>query len=259
VPKGRTRKTPARARRAGDGPVTRNAELSRQEILAAAMHEFASKGVGGARIDQIASRYGGSKNMIYHYYKSKDGLFTAVLETMYATIREHQRDFEIEHSDPATGIRDFVQSTIDVFDRNPEFVTLLHSENIAKARHVARSKAIRTMYSRLLSTVEDLLSRGVAQGLFKVRISAIDLYICICAMAISQKILPDVAKDEIAAGLTHFAKIKYYNVSGLLSKDARNFTVDELVKGGELKQHLKYEDYYLPEFSKVATEKLRAK
>jgi NitT/TauT family transport system substrate-binding protein len=79
------------------------------------------------------------------------------------------------------------------------------------------------------------------------------------AMAISQKILPDVAKDEIAAGLNHFAKIKYYNVSGLLSKKAWDFTVDELVKGNELKQRLKYEDYVLPEFSKAASEKLGAK
>jgi AcrR family transcriptional regulator len=183
--KGRTRKARASARKARstDAPVVRNAELSRREILAAAMHEFASKGVGGARIDQIASRYGGSKNLIYHYYKSKDGLFTAVLESMYATIREHQRDFEIEHSDPATGIRDLVQFTIDVFDLNPEFVTLLHSENIAKARHVAGSKAIKAMYNRLLSTVDDLLARGASQGLFKVRISAVDLYVCICALA----------------------------------------------------------------------------
>jgi TetR/AcrR family transcriptional regulator len=173
------------ARKAGstDGHATRNPELSRKEILAAAMHEFASKGVGGARMNQIASRYGGSKNLIYHYYKSKDGLFTAVLETMYATIREHQRDFEIEHSDPATGIRHLVHFTMEVFDRNPEFVTLLHSENIAKARHVAGSKAIQSMYNRLLSTVDDLLSRGVSQGLFKLRISAIDLYVCICAVA----------------------------------------------------------------------------
>jgi AcrR family transcriptional regulator len=185
APKGRSRKASASARRARstDGQVTRNADLSRREILAAAMHEFASKGVGGARIDQIAARYGGSKNLIYHYYKSKDGLFTAVLESMYATIREHQRDFEIEHSDPTTGIRDFVQFTIDVFDRNPEFVTLLHSENIAKARHVAGSQAIKAMYNRLLTTVDDLLARGAAQGIFKVRISAIDLYTCICARA----------------------------------------------------------------------------
>lgn len=185
APKRRARKArpSARKTRPSDGQVTRNAELSRKEILAAAMHEFASKGVGGARIDAIAARYRGSKNLIYHYYQSKDGLFTAVLESMYATIREHQRDFEIEHSDPATGIRDLVRFTIDVFDRNPEFVTLLHSENIAKARHVAGSKAIQSMYHRLLSTVDDLLARGASQGLFKVRISAIDLYICICALA----------------------------------------------------------------------------
>ena len=79
------------------------------------------------------------------------------------------------------------------------------------------------------------------------------------AMAISQKILPDVAKDEIAAGLTHFAKVRYYNVSGLLSKEAWDFTVDELVKGGELKQKLAYEDFYLPQFSKAAAGKLGTK
>ena len=110
-------------------------------------------------------------------------MFTAVLESMYATIREHQRDFEIKLSDPVTGIRDLVRFTVDVFDENPQFVTLLHSENIAKARHIADSKSIPAMYRRLLATIEDLLSRGTADGLFKVRVSAIDLYICICAMA----------------------------------------------------------------------------
>ena len=88
--------------------------------------------------------------MIYHYFKSKDGLFTAVLESMYATIRDHQRDFEIKVSDPMTGIRDLVHFTVDVFDQNPEFVTLLHSENIAKAQHIAGSKSIPAMYERLL-------------------------------------------------------------------------------------------------------------
>ena len=184
MPKSQLSKVPARKAKAKKNhAATRNAELSRQEILAAAMREFSAKGLGGARIDEIAARYGGSKNMIYHYYKSKDGLFTAVLESMYATIRDHQRDFEIKRSDPVTGIRDLVRFTVDVFDQNPEFVTLLNSENIAKARHIAGSKSIPAMYERLLSTIDDLLSRGIAGGFFKVRVSAIDLYICICAMA----------------------------------------------------------------------------
>jgi ABC-type nitrate/sulfonate/bicarbonate transport system substrate-binding protein len=78
------------------------------------------------------------------------------------------------------------------------------------------------------------------------------------AIKISEKILPDVAKDEIAAGIRGFAKSEYYNVNGLLRKEAWDFTVEELVKGGEIKQRLSYADHVLPEFSQAAVKKLGA-
>lgn len=76
------------------------------------------------------------------------------------------------------------------------------------------------------------------------------------AIAISQKILPDVAKDEIAAGLKHFAEIGYYNANGLLRNEAWDFTVADLVKSGELKQKMNYSDYVLTDFATTATAKL---
>jgi NitT/TauT family transport system substrate-binding protein len=76
------------------------------------------------------------------------------------------------------------------------------------------------------------------------------------AAKVSQKILPDVSKDEIEAGLQHFSKTQYYSVDGLLRKEAWDFTVDELVKSGELKQKMNYADYVLPEFSQTAAKKL---
>jgi NitT/TauT family transport system substrate-binding protein len=76
------------------------------------------------------------------------------------------------------------------------------------------------------------------------------------AIKVSQKLLPDVPKDEIAAGLHAFAKSGYYNADGLLRKEAWDFTVDELVKGGEIKKPLNYSDYVLPEFSQAAVKKL---
>lgn len=164
-------------------PSTRNAKRMRQEILDAAIGEFAAKGVGGARIDAIASQYGGSKNMIYHYFKSKDGLFAAVLEKIYSTIRERQHDLEVKMQDPIAGIRALVAFTIEVFDEHPEYVSLLHSENIEKAKHIKNSRKIVVMYDPLLSTINDLLKRGAATGIFRKRVSAMDLYICITAMA----------------------------------------------------------------------------
>ena len=62
---------------------TRNAEATRQAILAAATTEFARKGLGGARVDEIAARAHANKRMIYHYFGSKEKLFTAVLEEAY--------------------------------------------------------------------------------------------------------------------------------------------------------------------------------
>ncbi len=76
------------------------------------------------------------------------------------------------------------------------------------------------------------------------------------AILISQKILPDVAKDEIAAGIRAFSKSQYYNADGLLRKEAWDFTVDELLKGGEIKQRLNYNEYVLPEFAQAASAKL---
>ncbi len=76
------------------------------------------------------------------------------------------------------------------------------------------------------------------------------------AILISQKVLPDVAKDEIAAGVRAFAKSQYYNVDGALRKEAWDYTVDELLKGGEIKQRLNYNDHVVTEFAQAAVAKL---
>jgi AcrR family transcriptional regulator len=58
---------------------TRNPEATRRRILSAALAEFASKGISGARVDRIAARAKTNKRMLYHYFGSKDGLYRAVL------------------------------------------------------------------------------------------------------------------------------------------------------------------------------------
>lgn len=55
-------------------------------ILAAAERVFAEEGLAGARTDGIAAAAGVNKALLYYYFKSKDGLYRAVLE-------EHMKDF----------------------------------------------------------------------------------------------------------------------------------------------------------------------
>src|SRR5438045_3326063 len=66
----------AQPRRRLSGP--RDPERTRAVILNAAIAEFTSKGLSGARIDRIAKRAGVNKRMIYYYFGNKEGLYVAV-------------------------------------------------------------------------------------------------------------------------------------------------------------------------------------
>jgi AcrR family transcriptional regulator len=58
----------------------RNAEATRERILDAAMAEFSTYGIAGARVDRIAKTAGCNKNLIYIYFENKETLFSTVLQ-----------------------------------------------------------------------------------------------------------------------------------------------------------------------------------
>lgn len=71
----------------------RNADATRRRILDAAVEEFSTHGIAGARVDRIAAASGSNKSMIYTYYGSKDGLFDAVFDAVVvATVDEVPMD-----------------------------------------------------------------------------------------------------------------------------------------------------------------------
>ena len=65
-------------------------ENTQKNLLAAARAAFAEGGLEGARVDDIARRAGANKQLVYHYFGSKDGLYTAVLEEVYQEIRDRE-------------------------------------------------------------------------------------------------------------------------------------------------------------------------
>jgi len=56
----------------------RDAERSKQQLLDAAVIEFAAHGFGGARVSDIAERAGVNKQLISYYFGGKLGLYQAV-------------------------------------------------------------------------------------------------------------------------------------------------------------------------------------
>jgi AcrR family transcriptional regulator len=158
---------------------SRDPERTRQRILAAATEEFARFGLGGARVDRIAARAGANKRMLYYYFRDKDNLFLAALEGRYAHIRAAERGLDLEHLAPRVALRRLVEFTWRYFLEQPEFMTLLNSENLHKGRHVRRSRSVPEMHTPLVETLRGVLRRGEREGVFRRGIDPVQLYISI--------------------------------------------------------------------------------
>jgi AcrR family transcriptional regulator len=161
---------------------TRGAVETRKRILAAALAEFGSKGLGGARVDQIARRSKSNQRMIYHYFGSKELLFTAVLEAAYADIRSAERKLHLDALSPTEALATLVRFTWKYYLDHPEFLSLVNSENLHRARHVKASETIRKMRGNLVEMVKAILDRGVAASEFRQGIDPVQLNITIAAI-----------------------------------------------------------------------------
>jgi AcrR family transcriptional regulator len=174
---------PRRRARPPRQTATRDPEGTRARILGAATREFARFGLGGARVDRIARRAGANKRMLYYYFGDKDALFLAVLEHAYASIRSAEQELHLLDTPPVAAVERLVEFTWRYYLAHPEFLTLLNSENLHRARHLRRSKDIRAMNSPLIATLREVLRRGEAEGVFRRGVDPLQLYISIAALA----------------------------------------------------------------------------
>lgn len=165
-----------------DKPKSRDAEATKTRILAAAKREFAENGLGGARVDVIAAKAKANKRMIYHYFGSKEKLFQTVVEAAYVDIRTAEQKLDLEHLPPRDALEKLVRFTWDYYLKNPEFITLVNSENLHRARHLKNSEVIKVVSRRFVDMVGSLLDRGVSDGVFRPGIDPVQLNITIAAI-----------------------------------------------------------------------------
>lgn len=164
-------------------PRTRDAERSRQAILDAACATFAETGLGGTRLEHVAERAGVDKKLIYYYFESKEKLFLAALEEVYAGIRRAEAELNLTALDPVTAIRRLIEFTWEYHRTHPEFLALINSENLHRARHLAQSQRILELHSPLIATLAQVLERGREAGVFRGGVDPHQLYITIAGLS----------------------------------------------------------------------------
>ena len=164
-------------------PRTNDPERTMADILVVATREFSEKGLAGARIDDIAEAMRTSKRMIDYYFGSKEGLYIAVLEEAYRRIRAIEADLHLDDLAPEDALRKLVGFTVDYQLANPDFIRLVMTENIHRGEYLAQSKAIQKLNVPAIEGLRRVYERGVAAGVFRSGIDAIDLHMSISALS----------------------------------------------------------------------------
>ena len=157
-------------------------EANRARIVKAAIDEFASRGFKGASMDAIAARTDTTRALINYYFGGKEKLYIAVLEHVYAGIRQAESELDLEHLAPEAAIRRIVEFTFGYYLEHEGFVRLVVAENQAKGRHLRKSKLMRSLNRTIIDTLGGVIRRGQADGSFRVDVDPTDVHMAIAAL-----------------------------------------------------------------------------
>ncbi|HEY4171625.1 MAG TPA: TetR family transcriptional regulator [Rhodopila sp.] len=159
-----------------------DAQRTRADILTVARAEFVEHGLHGARVDAIAERTRTTKRMIYYYFGSKEGLYSAVLEQAYSGIRSAEATLALDDLDPVAALQRLIEFTFDYEDQHPDFVRLIAIENIHQAGYLRQLSNIQQVNADAIAILDTILTRGRAQGVFTRDCSAVDVHLMISGM-----------------------------------------------------------------------------
>lgn len=127
------------------------AQERRDEVLDAAVAEFAAYGLHGASTEQIAARAGISQPYIFRLFGTKKELFIAAAERVCDRIVETFG--EAVASDPDNALHAMGQSFMELLSRREEFLMLLQAYAAAADRDVQEDmrRRLGDMYYRVES------------------------------------------------------------------------------------------------------------
>lgn len=143
------------------------AQTSRKNrILFAAVEEFSSKGLAGARTAEIARRAGVNKQLIFYYFGSKRGLYdTVVKQAGGRLVADASSDVAArEPKAPAERIRHILRSVYRAVAEQPELARLL-VRGLTEDRVAAAE--LEEFVRGLVGEIADQISEGQGMGYFR--------------------------------------------------------------------------------------------
>lgn len=177
-------------------------ENTEEQILDAAKSVFQTKGMDGARMQEIADKAGINKAMLHYYYRSKQLLFEAVFKNAFSLLAPQLNAILNDDSSIEEKIKNFTSNYISFIIKHPYLPNFIIQELNRNQDFILKLKDNKGFPN--LDKFKNQVNDEVGKGIIK-PISGEQLFINILALSI----FPFVAKPLIMA-LTNSDK-KAYN------------------------------------------------
>lgn len=150
-------------RRLGRPPRTQN---QRERILQEAAVLFGRSGFAASSLSDLAEEAGISKAGIYHYFKTKQDVYDAIIVETLQRLFDRVSEVVARGASPAEQLLAFMTAHADFFERNYwAFCAMLVGFSGMNAPEPRREAVVlRERYEHLL---RDIIASGVAQGQFR--------------------------------------------------------------------------------------------
>ena len=111
---------------------------SKEKILQAAITEFSASGYDKVTMENICTRHGISKGMMYHYYSGKDDLFLLCVQNMYPALPCFLPDTaaELEKKDALHALKEFWMLWESFFGEHPPFKNIFENALLRTPPHL---------------------------------------------------------------------------------------------------------------------------
>lgn len=144
-------------------------EETRQDILDAAIQEFASEGVAGARTDSIAQAAGVNKALLYYYFGDKEALYATALDAVFSGMVGGLHAILQSPLPDGEKILHYALAHFDYIATHREYGRLVQHEMMraqtGKSEHLP--ELMQRYFKPLLLELSGVLLQGAASGTFR--------------------------------------------------------------------------------------------
>lgn len=145
---------------------SRDAQATRDALLAAGTALFAERGYEGTRVSAVAARAGVNPALISYYFGGKRRLYRAIVTAAFADIVARAEALALGDRPAPEALRELIALVADTATRrNPHFPAMMLREVLTGAKHLGSDTLAYPL--RVADVVRRIVERGVREGSFR--------------------------------------------------------------------------------------------